>query len=119
MRMEEKMEEEEMEWREKMVEMHIGHEKQMMQMQAAIPSKSQYNGEEEAHAIGERAKEIGGSSGGEQRFRATPKSIVDKSVEKFQLQTLQSLNERLLKETHEKRKKFGALVQAKEVWSLT
>ncbi|XP_022936197.1 myosin heavy chain, muscle-like [Cucurbita moschata] len=43
-----------------------------------------------------------------------PKTIVDKYVEKSQLQTLKSLNEHLLKETHEKRKKFGALVQAKE-----
>ena len=43
-----------------------------------------------------------------------PKSTVDKSVEKSQLQTLKSLNEHLLKETHEKRKEFGALVQAKE-----
>lgn len=34
LRMEEKMEEEEMEWRERMVEMQIEHEKQMMQMQA-------------------------------------------------------------------------------------
>ena len=51
--MEEKMEEEKMEWRERMTEMQIEHEKQMMQMQAAIPSKSQNNGEEEAHAISE------------------------------------------------------------------
>ena len=86
----------------------------MMQMQAAIPLKSQNNGEEEAHAIGERAKETTGSAGGEQRFRATPKSTMDKYVEKFQLPTLKSLNERLLKEKHEKRKEFGALVQAKE-----
>ncbi|XP_023537259.1 myosin-7B-like [Cucurbita pepo subsp. pepo] len=43
-----------------------------------------------------------------------PKSGVDESVEKSQLQSLKSLNERLLKETHEKRKEFGALVQAKE-----
>ncbi|XP_022965652.1 polyamine-modulated factor 1-binding protein 1 [Cucurbita maxima] len=42
------------------------------------------------------------------------KSAVDESVEKSQLQSLKSLNERLLKETHEKRKEFGALVQAKE-----
>ena len=58
MRMEKKMGEENMEGRERMVEMHIEHEKQMMQMQATIPSKSQNNGEDEAHAISERGKEI-------------------------------------------------------------
>ena len=35
-------------------------------------------------------------------------------MEKSQLQTLKLLNECLLKETHEKRKEFGALVQAKK-----
>ena len=59
------MEEEKMEWRKRMAEMQIEHEKQMMQMQVVIPSKSQNNDEEEAHAISERAKETTGSSGGE------------------------------------------------------
>ena len=43
-----------------------------------------------------------------------PKIAVDKSVEKSQLQTVKLLNEHLLKETHEKRKEFGAMVQTKE-----
>ena len=34
------------------------------------------------------------------------------------MQTLKLLNERLLKETHEKRKEFGVLVQAKEGFEL-
>ena len=38
--MEEKMEEEKMEWRERMTEMQIEPGKQMVQMQVAIPSKS-------------------------------------------------------------------------------
>ena len=42
------------------------------------------------------------------------KTVMDKSVEKSQLQMLKSVNEHFLKETHEKRKEFGALVQAKE-----
>ena len=59
--MEEKMREEKMEWRERMAEMQMEHEKHMMQMRVAIPSKSQNNGEEEANAISERAKETVGS----------------------------------------------------------
>ena len=42
-----------MERRERMAEMQIEHEKQMVQMQAAIPSKSQNNDD----AISKRAKE--------------------------------------------------------------
>ena len=94
MRMEEKMEEEKMEWRERMVEMQIEHEKQMMQMQAAIPSKSQTMAKKKPTRSANEPKNLPDHEEENIDLEQQTKTVMDKSMEKSQLQTLKSLNEK-------------------------
>ncbi|XP_022971792.1 protein MNN4-like [Cucurbita maxima] len=80
--------------------MQIEHEKQMVQMQAAIPSKSPENPKTMTKKKPMRStnepKKLPDHEEKKRDSKQQPKTVVDKS------------------ETHKKRKKFGALVQVKE-----
>ena len=83
--MEERMEEEKMEWRKMMAEMQIEHEKHMVQMQAAIPSKFLENPKTMTKKPTRSANEPMKLPDHEEENRDSkqqPKTAMDKSVEK-------------------------------------